>query len=182
MREKDSIDSAECVREGVRRARNENRPLRILYVCLGNICRSPAAEGIMRELAAEEKVDLELDSAGFYGGHAGELPDRRMREAAYARGLRLDHRSRTVRPSDFDYFDIIIGMDDNNIASLRNAAPTFEVERKIVRMADFALDHPEADYIPDPYWEGRAGFIHVLDLLEDANSHLLEIIKIDNQL
>lgn len=178
-----SVDASKCIRSAVERACRENRPVRILYVCLGNICRSPAAEGVMRRLADKEKIDMELDSAGFYGGHVGELPDRRMREAAWGRGLRLEHRSRTVRPSDFDYFDIIVGMDDNNIASLHNAAPTVETVNKIIRMTDFALDHPNADNVPDPYWEGRAGFILVLDLLEDANHHLLEEIKknLDNR-
>ena len=92
--------------------------IRILFVCLGNICRSPAAEGITRTLAEKRGIDgyYEFDSAGLYGGHAGELPDRRMRIHAFQRGYNLVHHSRPVRTSDFEEFDLIIGMDDSNIS------------------------------------------------------------------
>lgn len=177
MSERPVEDSVKRVREHVNVARSEGRALRILFVCLGNICRSPAAEGVMRELSKKHNVELELDSAGFYGGHAGDLPDSRMRRAAAKRGLKLNHRSRTIRPSDFGYFDVIIGMDDNNIMSLRNAAPGVEEEEKIFRMTDFATRHPDAYSVPDPYWEGAAGFELVLDLLEDACGTLLDVIN-----
>lgn len=167
-----------AIRNAVEAAEAENRPVRILFVCLGNICRSPAAEGIMRSLAEKRGMGnmLEIDSAGFYGGHAGDLPDYRMRQAAFARGLRLDHRSCTVRPTDFGYFDLFVGMDDRNIADLHRAAPTIEEEEKIIRMSDFAVNHPYADCVPDPYYEGAAGFELVLNLLEDACSEMLDRI------
>lgn len=154
----------------------ENRPVRILFVCLGNICRSPAAEGIMRKVTENlpEMLKPELDSAGFYGGHAGDLPDRRMRSAAIQRGLLLDHRSRKIRLSDFDYFDLIIGMDDHNISDLHDMAPTLEAEKKIARMSDFCIHYPEADRIPDPYYDGIDGFYNVLNLLEDGCEQLKE--------
>ena len=156
----------------------EKRPIRILFVCLGNICRSPAAEGIMRKITDDMPARLkpELDSAGFYGGHAGDLPDRRMRSVAYQRGLYLDHRSRKIRLSDFDYFDLIIGMDDHNISDLHDMAPSPESEEKIARMSDFCIHYPDAHYIPDPYYDGLDGFNNVLNLLEDGCEHLKDLL------
>lgn len=161
------------------RAKSGNRPVRILFVCLGNICRSPAAEGIMRKMTENmpERLKPEIDSAGFYGGHAGDLPDRRMRNAAFQRGLRLEHRSRVIMPSDFEYFDLIIGMDDRNIADLHDAAPSLEAEKKIARMSDFCIHYPNADHIPDPYYDGIDGFYNVLNLLEDGCEHLVKLLK-----
>lgn len=148
--EKPSAESIAAVKRARNQAEAENRPVRILFVCLGNICRSPAAEGIMRKITKDMPDDKrpELDSAGFYGGHAGDLPDRRMRHAAFGRGLHLDHRSRVIRTSDFEWFDLIIGMDDRNIDDLHDAAPSPESESRIARMSDFAVHYPEADSIP----------------------------------
>lgn len=173
---KPSVQAVEALKKAVAASREEKRPVRILFVCLGNICRSPAAEGMLRQMSRDRGIEdrFELDSAGFYGGHAGDLPDMRMRQAAFARGLRLDHRSRTVRPTDFGYFDLFVGMDDRNISDLRRAAPTLEEEEKIVRMSDFAVNHPDADCVPDPYYEGAAGFELVLNLLEDACGVMLD--------
>lgn len=152
--------------------------IRILFVCLGNICRSPAAQGVMEKMAADRGLDkmVECDSAGFYGGHRGQLPDIRMREAALHRGYHLDHRSRTVTYSDFIDFDLIVGMDRNNLDDLHRAAPSHEMEKKIIGMIDYASDHPDDTYVPDPYYEGAAGFQLVLNLLEDACSNLLDIL------
>lgn len=143
-------------------------------MCLGNICRSPAAEGIFRMLVEGRGVseDFAIDSAGTYGGHAGELPDPRMREAASRRGYLLTHRSRPVRPDDFDRFDIIIAMDDSVYERLNRLAPTVEARQKIYRMVEFGT-RTDYDHIPDPYYEGRQGFELVLDLLEDACEGLL---------
>lgn len=148
----------------------------ILFVCLGNICRSPAAEEVTRSLlkgtGAADKVTL--DSAGLYAGHQGELPDKRMRIHARRRGYELSHRSRPVKYSDFEDFDLIIGMDDRNISSLRGFARTPEEEAKIVRMTDFCRNYTHFDHVPDPYYEGAEGFEIVLDLLEDACSALAD--------
>ena len=151
---------------------------RILFVCLGNICRSPAAEGIFRDIVEKRGIAdrFEIDSAGLYSGHAGDLPDRRMRLHAFQRGYNLTHHARPVRVSDFDNFDLIIGMDDSNISRLKAFAPTIEAEKKIVRMTDFCRHHPGADHVPDPYYEGAEGFEHVLDLLEDACEGLADKI------
>lgn len=178
MKSKLTPDVAARVEEALARAAAEERAPRVLFVCLGNICRSPAAQGVAESMATDRGLsDLEFDSAGFYGGHAGDLPDPRMRQAAFQRGYRLEHRSRTVRPSDFDRFDLIIGMDDRNMDDLHRAAPTPEEERRLFRMTDFTLDHPRADYVPDPYYEGPAGFQLVLDLLEDGCSVLLDLLE-----
>ena len=172
-----TLEAVRIVKDAVSRAREESRPPRVLFVCLGNICRSPAADGILRDMAAERGVALEIDSAGFYGGHAGDLPDSRMREAAFARGYRLTHRARKIRPYDLDDFDIVIGMDDMNLRDLHNLATTDERDARIVRMTDFATAHPEYDSVPDPYYEGAAGFELVLNLLEDACSGLLDCVE-----
>lgn len=149
---------------------------KILFVCLGNICRSPAAQGIMQHLV--DKAGLTerflLDSAGTYAGHAGELPDRRMRIHAARRGYELTHRSRPVREGDFEDFDLIVAMDDSNYQNLKRMAPTVEDEAKIVKMIDYCRRHPYYYAVPDPYYEGASGFEIVLDLLEDACSGLLE--------
>lgn len=152
---------------------------KILFVCLGNICRSPAAHGIMQKFIDNENLQdkFELDSAGLYGGHAGDLPDRRMRQHALRRGYVLDHISRPVRPSDFDNFDLIVAMDDSNFTNLRNMAPTLEDKAKVVRMIDFVKGFPQYHSVPDPYYEGSEGFELVLDLLEDGCQNLLSSLK-----
>lgn len=152
--------------------------IRPLFVCLGNICRSPAAEGIFRDLVEKRGLSdkFEIDSAGLYSGHAGDLPDKRMRVHAFQRGYNLIHKARPVRIPDFKYFDIILAMDDSNFSRLKALAPDIESEKKIVRMTDFCRCHPNADHVPDPYYEGAEGFEMVLDLLEDACSGLADAI------
>ena len=148
---------------------------RLLFVCLGNICRSPAAEGIMRHLVRERGLSarVEIDSAGTYGGHAGELPDPRMRAHAARRGYLLEHRSRPVTADDFERFDLIVGMDDMNVDRLRCLAPDAASSDKIRRMASYCRHYPY-DHVPDPYYSGADGFELVLNLLEDACENLLE--------
>lgn len=152
--------------------------IKILFVCLGNICRSPAAEEITRVIAKEMNLGnrVYLDSTGTYGGHRGQLPDSRMRAHAIRRDYNLTHHSRPIKESDFDDFDIIVAMDDSNFNNLKHLAPTPEDESKIVRMADFMISHPYHDHIPDPYYEGAEGFELVLDLLEDSCRGLLNRI------
>lgn len=148
---------------------------RILFVCLGNICRSSSAEGIMRKLVkdAGRESEFVIDSAGILSYHQGELPDSRMRAHASRRGYNLVHRSRPVCTDDFFDFDLIIGMDDRNVDDLKERAPLPEACRKIRRMTDYCTRFTHVDYVPDPYYGGAEGFEHVLDLLEDACAGLL---------
>ena len=118
-----------------------------------------------------------LDSAGTYGGHSGERSDARMRRAAAARGIDITHRARQVREEDFERFDMIIAMDDNNYENLFRLAPDRAAQQKIYRFREFLHHHPDWSYIPDPYYEGHEGFELVLDLLEDGCSTLLENLR-----
>lgn len=151
----------------------------ILFVCLGNICRSPAAEGVMRALVAARGLgkNIGVDSAGTYGGHAGELPDVRMRRAAADRGYLLTHPARQLREDDFEAFDRIVVMDDRNYEAVHRLAPSREAAQKIFRMREFFRTHPQWDHVPDPYYEGADGFELVLDLLEDGCGTLLETVE-----
>lgn len=148
---------------------------RILFVCLGNICRSSTAEAVMKHLVSQagREREFEIDSAGILSYHRGELPDPRMRAHAARRGYTLDHRSRPVCTDDFLHFDLIIGMDDRNLDDLRDRAPSPEACRKICRMTDYCTRYTWADHVPDPYYGGADGFEQVLDLLEDACAGLL---------
>ena len=149
-----------------------------MFVCLGNICRSPAAEEIMRRLVAEAGLekDIMLDSAGLIDYHEGEPADGRMRAHAARRGYQITHLSRPVRYDDFFDFDLIVGMDDRNISRLKALAPGLEEERKVVRMTDYCR-LKVADHVPDPYYGGASGFENVLDILEDACAGLLDTLR-----
>ncbi|MDX9748466.1 MAG: low molecular weight protein-tyrosine-phosphatase [Paludibacter sp.] len=148
---------------------------KILFVCLGNICRSPMAEGIFRKLVADKGLETSfvIDSAGTSAYHSGELPDARMRQHASRRGYHLNSRSRRIQQEDLEIFDLIIGMDNHNVERLFGMAKTSEQQSRIKRMTDFCRIH-RATEIPDPYYGGDSGFEHVIDLLEDACEGLLE--------
>ena len=154
---------------------NDKKQTKILFVCLGNICRSSSAEGMMRRLVEEagRGEEFVIDSAGILSYHRGELPDSRMRAHAARRGYDLTHRSRPVCTDDFYRFDLIIGMDDCNIEDLKERAPSVAEWAKIHRMTDFCTKFAYADHVPDPYYGGAEGFEYVLDLLEDACAGLL---------
>lgn len=160
-------------------ALKEKDRINVLFVCLGNICRSPAAEGVFRDLVEELGAEsrFRIDSAGTGGWHCGELPDSRMRLHARKRGLNLTHTCRKVSVSDFDDFDLIIGMDAQNVADLRRLAPTLEDSRKVVAMGDFIDEVMHYDYVPDPYYEGSEGFELVLDLLQNACQNLYKSLS-----
>ena len=156
---------------------NISKKYKVLFVCLGNICRSPAAQGIFEHIVRENGMEdrIEADSAGTYGGHRGELPDRRMRNAALYRGYALTHRSRPVSSLDFLEYDIVVAMDDQNYEDLMHLAPSVEATHKIVRMASYLTSH-KISYIPDPYYMGTEGFTLVLDLLEESCMNLYKSI------
>lgn len=151
---------------------------KILFVCLGNICRSPAAEGVFCAMIERMGIadKFTVDSAGTYGGHAGDLPDQRMRIAAKGRGYNLVHRSRRILSDDFYNFDMVIVMDDMNYEKVSRLAPDFESLQKLYRMTEFSSQY-KVDHIPDPYYEGARGFEHVLDLLEDACQGLISYLE-----
>lgn len=150
----------------------------ILFVCLGNICRSSAAEEVFRQLVTQRGLSeaFHIDSAGLIDYHEGELSDPRMRSHAARRGYRLTHRSRPVKEADFTHFDYIVGMDHDNMRQLERRAAATSATARLLLMADF-LSHYDSPTIPDPYYGGPEDFDHVLDLLEDATVGLLAYIE-----
>ena len=156
----------------------------MLFICLGNICRSPAAQAVMQAMVDERGLSdrFYIDSAGIGGWHIGDLPDKRMRVHARPRGYELTHRARKVRSADFEDFDLIVGMDASNVDDLCNLAMTLEQQDKVVMMGDYIRQYPNYDHVPDPYYEGGEGFELVLDLLEDACDNLLDRIIEQNNI
>lgn len=149
---------------------------KILFVCMGNICRSPSAEAVFTEIVKKEglSTDFEIDSAGTLSYHVGEPADKRMQSHAINRGYNLTSISRKFNPdTDFDHFDMIIGMDVENILALKDKARNQKDLNKISQMTDFSKNW-NYNEIPDPYYGGEEGFELVLDLLEDACQGLLE--------
>lgn len=155
----------------------------LLFVCLGNICRSPGAEAVMKDKINTAGWELKVlcDSAGIIGSHSGEPADARMRKHALRRGYTLASLSRQVKPeSDFNHFDMIIGMDDQNIKDLNALARSDDDRKKIFRMTDFSTQK-QYNHIPDPYYTGHEGFELVLDLLEDACDGLMVHLNRENR-
>jgi protein-tyrosine phosphatase len=151
--------------------------VRLLFVCLGNICRSPTAEGVMRRLVRESGLEdrIEIDSAGTGGWHVGSPPDERAAEAARRRGLVLEGAARRIEPADFERFDLILAMDRENLRDVRALAADDEAARKVRLLREFdpaSAGAPDLD-VPDPYYGGRDGFDVVLDQVEAACRGLL---------
>jgi len=151
----------------------------VLFVCTGNICRSPTAEGIFRKLAADAGMAeaVTADSAGTHGYHAGEPPDPRAQRAAAKRGYDLSAlRARTIEDSDFQRFDLILAMDRDHYSILSSAQPM--TAHKVKLMMSYARRFKERE-VPDPYYGGPQGFERVLDMLEDAAEGLLDSLRRD---
>jgi len=151
--------------------------MKILFVCLGNICRSPTAEAVFRTVVARDAPELEvlIDSAGTAGYHVGSPPDRRAQEAARRRGYDMSAiRARSVEPEDFERFDLILAMDRNNLTALQRQGA--DPGRRVRLFMEFA-DDPETLEVPDPYYGGVNGFEAVLDLIEAASRGLLEHVR-----
>jgi protein-tyrosine phosphatase len=153
--------------------------IKVLFVCMGNICRSPTAEGVFRHLLRARNLDerkIEVDSAGTHGYHAGEAPDQRTQRAAAVRGYRLsDMRARKVAAQDLEYFDLILAMDHNNLSVLRRLCPPDKHDRLGLFMS-YSKNFDD-DEVPDPYYGLGHGFDLVLDMIEDAASGLLESLE-----
>jgi protein-tyrosine phosphatase len=148
--------------------------MKLLFVCLGNICRSPAAENIMNHLAAKAGVSdlIECDSAGTANYHTGKSPDRRMQAAATKRNISMIGSARQFTKADFTAFDLILAMDRENYHNIIALDPQGQYRDKVKLMCDFATQHSDRE-VPDPYYGGADGFDYVLDLLADACSELL---------
>jgi protein-tyrosine phosphatase len=160
--------------------------MRLLFVCMGNICRSPTAEAVMRAVVAREGLDgeVEIDSAGTGAWHVGNPPDRRSTAAAKARGIALAGAARQVTAADFEDYDLLLAADAENVADLRRLAPDARAAEKIVLLRQFdpeAVAAGDLD-VPDPYYGGPSGFEDVLDLVESACEGLLSSLRAEGRL
>lgn len=155
----------------------EARPDRVLFVCMGNICRSPAAEGVLRMLAAERGVAVRVASAGTAGYHVGDPPDRRMAAAAKRRGYALLSRARQFTRRDFEDFDRILVMDDDNLRGVLRLAESEAQRAKVAKLTRHCREHLHATEVPDPYYGEGDGFETVLDLIEDGCRGLLDELQ-----
>jgi protein-tyrosine phosphatase len=155
---------------------------KLLFVCLGNICRSPSAENIMRYLVEKEGLSDKIlcDSAGTSAYHTGSSPDVRMQAAAAKKGIQLVGQARLFEKSDFEAFDLILAMDNSNYRDILRLDPHNQYRDKVKMMCDYASYHRERE-VPDPYYGGTDGFDRVIDLLLDSCSGLLKEIREDQQ-
>lgn len=151
--------------------------MRVCFVCLGNICRSPTAEAVFTRMVRDAGLTdrVTIDSAGTGDWHVGELADPRTRAAAAKRGLELTHRARQFTPADFGRFDLIVVMDADNLRNVRRLAAQTAADVRLLRSFDPAA--PDAAAVPDPYSGGADGFEAVLDLCERACAGLLEHVR-----
>jgi protein-tyrosine phosphatase len=153
-------------------------PYKLLFVCLGNICRSPSAENIMNHLIQQEDLSDQIvcDSAGTSSYHIGSPPDRRMTAAASNRGISLKGEARQFHPEDFKKFDLILAMDKENYRDILTLDLKGQYRDKVKLMCDFCRNHPDSE-VPDPYYGGTEGFNYVIDLLLDACEGLLGEVR-----
>lgn len=152
----------------------------VMFVCLGNICRSPAGEGIMRHLAEKGNLDILVKSSGMGDWHIGHLPDERMRDAAKDRGVTLSSRAQKFHPKFFQEFDYILAADNEVLRDLYKVAQTPEDSAKIHLITAFSSSYKDEE-IPDPYYQGEGAFNLVLDMLEDSCEGLIEEIRKKNK-
>lgn len=171
--------SAELIYTNYQIKNTEKPPaMKILFVCLGNICRSPAAEAILNQYLSEAKLSDQVtcDSAGTSAGHTGQPSDERMQAAAKSLGYTIQHKARQITDFDLVEFDLIIAMDKNNYFDIRQMAHDEAQQKKIHMMCSFCSHHSVTE-VPDPYYRGNDGFTGVIALLEDGCKGLLEKIK-----
>ena len=153
---------------------NPRKPFRVLFVCMGNICRSPAAEIVCSKMLSESDLAdfVEIDSAGTIGYHSGKGPDPRMSATLKSRGYPIFGRARQVSPKDLEDFDLILVADEENLADVRRLAPDGSLWPKIKLLVEYCESHA-VPRVPDPYYGGQSGFEEVADLVEDACAGLL---------
>ncbi|KAH9660067.1 Acid phosphatase [Citrus sinensis] len=185
-----SVSSSGClIKASMASSAATTKPFSVLFVCLGNICRSPAAEGVFRDIVKKRGIDskFNIDSAGTIDYHEGNPADSRMRAASKRRGIEITSISRPIRPSDFKDFDLILAMDKQNRQDILEAFNRWkfreqlpeEAHKKVRLMCSYCKKHDETE-VPDPYYGGPQGFEKVLDLLEDACESLLDSILAEN--
>jgi protein-tyrosine phosphatase len=151
--------------------------MKILMVCLGNICRSPMAEGVLRHLAKDKGIDLEIDSAGTNRYHTGEPPDPRAQDAMNKYGIDIcDLRARTIEPADFERFDLLLVMDRSNYSDVMKLAPREAYTEKVRLLMDYASGFGATE-VPDPYYGGDEGFDEVYHMLVAACEAVLEDVR-----
>lgn len=156
----------------------DSEVIKVLFVCTGNICRSPTADGVFADMVAKAGLSDQIivESCGLSAYHVGELPDTRSREIAQSRGYDLNHiRSRKIKPDDYTQFDYILAMDDRHLREMRRQAPS-ESQQKLELFLDY---HPElsGQSVPDPYYGGTNGFAHVFDMIEETSRRLLAHLR-----
>lgn len=144
--------------------------IRLLFICLGNICRSPAAHGVMQQMVDEGGIAdrFYIDSAGIGDWHVGQLPDLRMRRHGARRGYDFNHHARQFKKSDFGKFDYIVVMDESNYSAIMSMTDSEADRRKVIRMVDYISHFPDATSVPDPYYGESEAFDFALDLIEDG--------------
>jgi len=155
---------------------------KILFVCLGNICRSPAAHGVMESEISRLNLQGQflIDSAGTSGQHDGELPDERMRRFSHARGYELDSLSRKFTVNDFEEFDLILAMDKSNRENILKLDIDGKYKSKVKLFCEFCSSSDVIE-VPDPYWSGRDGFEQVLDIVEDGVQGILKFYESEKE-
>ena len=153
---------------------------KVLFLCMGNICRSPAGHCVFQHLVDQAGLShwFEIESAGTIGFHVGKPPDSRMQRAMRARNIPIIGRSRQLQPEDLAYYDLILAMDEDNLQGARSLDPSGEFHDRIQLFCDYCREHPDTE-VPDPYYGGERGFEHVMDLIEDGCANLLAQIRPD---
>jgi protein-tyrosine phosphatase len=151
---------------------------RILFLCMGNICRSPAGHCVFQHMVDQAGLtdQFEIESAGTTGFHVGAPPDRRMQQVMRERGIPVIGRSRQLEAYDLQYYDLILAMDQDNLAGARSLDRTGQYHDKIRLFCEYCTEHSETE-VPDPYYGGDRGFDHVMDMIEDGCRHLLKSLR-----